>query len=203
MAQASPSANPKLDRVESQAAPGAMLRRGAAPADSTDGAPQKSDFPLSLGRPKSTRLKAAASRTGSFSGCWSASLHAFSLLPDFILYRLGIALGGLIFYRFDRRHRKIGIRNLEIAFPGKKRRRARAHPARVVHQPRPLPAPSTSGWADSFYRGLARRSHLQSPRRIGTKLTPTLPRQGRADPDARTSAVSRCCPRATRCTASR
>jgi Kdo2-lipid IVA lauroyltransferase/acyltransferase len=45
-----------------------------------------------------------------------AFLHLLSLLPDFILYPLGIA-GGYIFYLIDRRHAKIGMRNLEIAFP--------------------------------------------------------------------------------------
>jgi Kdo2-lipid IVA lauroyltransferase/acyltransferase len=117
MAQASPSANLKLDRNESPAAVGDMLRRGVAPADATDGAPQKSDFPLSGGRPKSTRLKLGLKDRLIF---WIlvAVLHAFSLLPDFILYKLGIACG-LIFHRFDSRHRKIGIRNLEIAFPEK------------------------------------------------------------------------------------
>jgi len=44
------------------------------------------------------------------------AIHALSLLPDFILYRLG-ETGGSIFYRLDRRHVRIGIRNLEIAFP--------------------------------------------------------------------------------------
>jgi lauroyl/myristoyl acyltransferase len=43
-------------------------------------------------------------------------LHLLSLLPDFILYPLGIAIGygG---YLIDRRRRKVGIRNLAIAFP--------------------------------------------------------------------------------------
>ena len=69
-----------------------MLRRGAAPAEATDGAPQKSDFPLSLGRPKSTRLKLGLKDRLIF---WIlvAVLHAVSLLPDFILYRVGIAFG--------------------------------------------------------------------------------------------------------------
>ncbi|MFZ0680885.1 lysophospholipid acyltransferase family protein [Candidatus Binatus sp.] len=117
MAPASPSANPKFDRNESQASTGDILRRGTAPAGSTDGAPQKSDFPVSLGKPKSTRVQLGLKDRLIF---WVliAVLHAFSLLPDFILYRLGIACG-LIFHRFDHRHRKIGIRNLEIAFPEK------------------------------------------------------------------------------------
>lgn len=45
-------------------------------------------------------------------------IHAFSLIPDFLLYPLGIA-GGLIGYCLDRRHLAIGMKNLEIAFPEK------------------------------------------------------------------------------------
>jgi Kdo2-lipid IVA lauroyltransferase/acyltransferase len=45
-------------------------------------------------------------------------LHALSLLPDFILYLLGIA-GGWIGYLIDGRHTRIGLRNLALAFPGK------------------------------------------------------------------------------------
>ncbi|MDO8434883.1 MAG: lysophospholipid acyltransferase family protein [Candidatus Binatus sp.] len=44
------------------------------------------------------------------------ALHAFSLLPDFVLYPLGVGCA-LLFYRFDGRHVKIGLKNLEIAFP--------------------------------------------------------------------------------------
>jgi KDO2-lipid IV(A) lauroyltransferase len=46
----------------------------------------------------------------------SAILHALSLLPDFILYPLGI-VGGFLGYCLDRRHVEIGMRNLSIAFP--------------------------------------------------------------------------------------
>jgi KDO2-lipid IV(A) lauroyltransferase len=93
------------------------LKRGAAPAGAINGAPGKSDFPLSRGAPKSTRIPLAFKDRLVF---WLmvAALHALSLLPDFILYRLGEACG-LIFHRFDARHRRIGIRNLEIAFPEK------------------------------------------------------------------------------------
>ena len=45
-----------------------------------------------------------------------AVIHVLSLLPDFILYPIGIA-GGLLVHRFDTRHTRIGMRNLEIAFP--------------------------------------------------------------------------------------
>ena len=43
-------------------------------------------------------------------------LHGLSLLPDFVLYRLGV-LGGWVAYLFDRGHLRVGMRNLEIAFP--------------------------------------------------------------------------------------
>jgi KDO2-lipid IV(A) lauroyltransferase len=43
-------------------------------------------------------------------------LHALSLIPDFLLYPLGI-LGGFIGYCLDRRHLEIGMKNLAIAFP--------------------------------------------------------------------------------------
>lgn len=45
-----------------------------------------------------------------------AGVHAFSLLPDFVLYSLGV-LGGFIGYWLDRRHVAIGMINLAIAFP--------------------------------------------------------------------------------------
>lgn len=45
-----------------------------------------------------------------------AILHLLSLLPDFVLYPLGM-LGGYIMYVADRRHVAIGMVNLGIAFP--------------------------------------------------------------------------------------
>jgi Kdo2-lipid IVA lauroyltransferase/acyltransferase len=45
-----------------------------------------------------------------------ATMHLVSLLPDFVLYPLGV-LGGMIAFRLDSRHVKIGLKNLEIAFP--------------------------------------------------------------------------------------
>ena len=47
-----------------------------------------------------------------------AILHTLSLIPDFILYPLGV-LGGRLGYRLDTRHVRIGMKNLEIAFPEK------------------------------------------------------------------------------------
>jgi len=46
----------------------------------------------------------------------AGTLHALSLIPDFILYRIGTA-AGFIAYLLDRRHVKIGMKNLEIAYP--------------------------------------------------------------------------------------
>jgi KDO2-lipid IV(A) lauroyltransferase len=45
-----------------------------------------------------------------------AMLHALSLIPDFILYPIGVACG-FIAYLLDRRHVKIGLKNLSFAFP--------------------------------------------------------------------------------------
>jgi KDO2-lipid IV(A) lauroyltransferase len=47
-----------------------------------------------------------------------AIMHLLSLLPDFILRPLGIS-GGLLGYWLDPRHQKIGLTNLEVAFPEK------------------------------------------------------------------------------------
>jgi KDO2-lipid IV(A) lauroyltransferase len=46
----------------------------------------------------------------------AGALYLFSLIPDFLLYPIGIA-GGFIGYQLDRRHHVIGLRNLAIAFP--------------------------------------------------------------------------------------
>ncbi len=45
-----------------------------------------------------------------------AIVHALSLIPDFILYPIGVACGFLA-YLLDRRHLKIGLTNLAFAFP--------------------------------------------------------------------------------------
>ncbi len=73
------------------------------------------DFPLAREIPQSMRIRLGLKDRLIF---WLlvGAIHALSLLPDFILYKLGVA-GGVIFHRLDRRHTRIGIRNLEIAFP--------------------------------------------------------------------------------------
>jgi KDO2-lipid IV(A) lauroyltransferase len=57
----------------------------------------------------------------------AGTLHALSLIPDLVLYRLRM-LGGLIAYALDRRHVRIGMRNLAIAFP----RRAEHERGRIL-----------------------------------------------------------------------
>ena len=113
MAQASPSANTKFDHRDADDLTGDVLKRGALTADGR----HEPVFPLSKGAPKSTRIQLGAKDRLIF---WMlvVALHVLSLLPDFLLYKLGIACG-LLFHRFDQRHRRIGIRNLEIAFPEK------------------------------------------------------------------------------------
>ena len=111
----SPSpASPEFDRRDSLDSPGDVLKRGAAPAGSANAAPTPT-FPVSRAMPKSMRMRLGLKDRLIF---WLmvGVIHALSLLPDFILYKLGVA-GGLIFYHLDRRHVRIGIRNLEIAFP--------------------------------------------------------------------------------------
>jgi len=51
-------------------------------------------------------------------------LHVLSLLPDFVLYPVG-ALAGYLGYYLDRRHVRIGLANLAIAFPDRNERERR------------------------------------------------------------------------------
>jgi len=113
---ATSTASSQLDRAQPPELASDVATRTAAAAGPVGDIPKPSDFPLSRGI-KSTRLKLGAKDSILF---WLmvATMHLLSLLPDFVLYRLGI-LGGLLVHRFDDRHRKIGMRNLEIAFPEK------------------------------------------------------------------------------------
>jgi len=52
------------------------------------------------------------------------ALHVLSLLPDFVLYQLGVA-GGWLGYLLDSRHIRIGLRNLALAFPDKRAKERR------------------------------------------------------------------------------
>lgn len=113
---ASSTASSQLDRRESPDLTGDVLTRTTGAAGSVGGKPKESDFPLARAI-TSSQLKLGLKDSILF---WLmvAMMHLLSLLPDFILYKLGI-LAGLLVHRFDDRHRKIGLRNLEIAFPEK------------------------------------------------------------------------------------
>jgi KDO2-lipid IV(A) lauroyltransferase len=174
MALASSPASPDLDRSDSPNLNGDVLKRSAPPADSTGAGPNKSDFPLSRGIPKSTRLK-----LGFWDGLifWLlvGAFHLLSLLPDFMLYQLGIACG-LIFHRFDHRHRRIGIRNLEIAFPEKSTaERERILRASYVNLGRTGAEYVRLG--GFFYRSLARRI-TYNRLDVWNELTPRYPGKG-------------------------
>ena len=168
------SASPRIDPRSGRDLAGDALRRSAAPADSANGGPKKSDFPLSRGIPKSTRIRLGLKDRLIFR-LMVGALHALSLLPDFVLYQLGIA-GGLIFHRFDHRHRRIGIRNLEIAFPEKSdAERSRILRASYINLGRTGAEYVRLG--GFFYRRLARRITYNGLD-IWNNLTPKYPGKG-------------------------
>ncbi len=167
-------ASSELDRNHSPDLNGDVLKRSATPADSTDDLPNKSDFPLSRGIPNSTRIRLGLKDRLIF---WLmvAAMHALSLLPDFILYQLGTAFG-LIFHRFDHRHRRIGIRNLEIAFPEKSAaERERILRASYINLGRIGAEYVRLG--GFFYRSLARRV-TYNRLDVWNELTPRYPGKG-------------------------
>src|SRR5208283_3006351 len=168
------SASPRIDPRSGRDLAGDGLRRSAAPADSANGGQKKSDFPLSRGIPKSTRIRLGLKDRLIFR-LMVGALHALSLLPDFVLYQLGIA-GGLIFHRFDHRHRRIGIRNLEIAFPEKSdAERSRILRASYINLGRTGAEYVRLG--GFFYRRLARRITYNGLD-IWNNLTPKYPGKG-------------------------
>ncbi len=173
MVSATSSASPEPDHRESLDSVADVLKRGAAPADSADGA-TKPDFPLSRGIPKTTRIPLGL-KDRLILWLMVAALHALSLLPDFILYRLGEGCG-LMFYRFDRRHVRIGIRNLEIAFPElsdvERRRILRASYINLGRT-----GAEYVRLGGFFYRGLARRITYNGLD-IWNNLTPKYPGKG-------------------------
>jgi Kdo2-lipid IVA lauroyltransferase/acyltransferase len=98
-------------------------RRGAAP--SADGAPrlEHAATGTEMSRagverpPRKSQLQLGFKDRALFY-LMVGVLHALSVIPDFLLYPLGM-LGGLIGYCLDRRHLQIGMANLAIAFPEK------------------------------------------------------------------------------------
>jgi Kdo2-lipid IVA lauroyltransferase/acyltransferase len=97
---------------------------GEAGDEPADSAQPRLDTKLPTERPRPHKQRRPPPLTELKLDFWSRSLfylmvgvlHLLSLLPDFVLYPLGM-LGGYIGYLLDRRHLKIGMRNLEIAFP--------------------------------------------------------------------------------------
>ena len=84
------------------------------------------------------------------------AIHALSILPDFILYPLGIA-GGWLGYHLDRRHARIGMRNLEIAFP----ERSESERRRILRE-----SYVNLGRSGAEYIRLAGFFHLRLKRRV-------------------------------------
>ena len=87
----------------------------SAAARSTNGVPRERPPLAGLKLGRKDRLLFLSMRT---------VLHIFSLLPDFVLYPLGV-LGGYIGYLADRRHVAIAMINLAIAFPERSLRERR------------------------------------------------------------------------------
>jgi len=114
MSSASTQPSPEIDRAQSPPRP-ILSRTLVAPSVSQSGPAKPSDFPRSRGIAQSEQLELGLKDRLIF---WIllAVIHVLSLIPDFILYPIGVA-GGLLVHRFDRRHARIGMRNLEIAFP--------------------------------------------------------------------------------------
>jgi len=92
------------------------------PGPRADAAGSSNGTPLISGLPRSRPIRPAQlnlnARERLMYWLMVAALHVFSLIPDFILLPLG-ALGGLIGFKLDGRHVRIGLKNLDIAFPEK------------------------------------------------------------------------------------
>ncbi len=114
------ASEPAEHRIDSSIQPeyqsGDVLRRSNLNGHAGD--PELEPMPESLWRPiRRSDLKLGLKDKLLF---WLmvATMHVVSLLPDFILYRLGV-LAGTLLYRYDHRHVRIGMKNLSIAFPEK------------------------------------------------------------------------------------
>jgi Kdo2-lipid IVA lauroyltransferase/acyltransferase len=117
---------PNLARIETEKENGATTSApGESTADADDaayantkatGAARSAQADGDAGKPSTlARLKLSRKDWWLFQSM-RAVVMAFSLLPDFILYRLGV-LGGYIGFLLDRRHVAIAMVNLAIAFP--------------------------------------------------------------------------------------
>jgi len=105
------------------AAPPGGVNRTAAAADAVAAAPPAGGGDVARARPPLAGLKLGRKDRLLFQ-LMRAAVFAFSLLPDFILYPLGV-FGGYIGFLLDRRHVAIGMINLAIAFPDRSERARR------------------------------------------------------------------------------
>lgn len=111
--------------MTSTQATGAELRESPARGSAPDHPPDyPSDWRLleNIGLPRARPIKPSGPKMGlvGYVLFWTAAvaLHVVSLLPDFVLYRIGM-FGALLSLYIDRRHARIGVANLKIAFPEK------------------------------------------------------------------------------------
>jgi KDO2-lipid IV(A) lauroyltransferase len=115
--------------------------------------------PESIGLPRARAIQPSGPELGWVSriNFWLllSALHAVSLLPDFVLYPLGM-LGGLAAFHLDRRHVRIGLKNLEIAYPHNSAA-ARRRILRESYLNLGRSAAEYIRLAGFFYRRLARR----------------------------------------------
>jgi KDO2-lipid IV(A) lauroyltransferase len=114
MSSAHSQPTPDIARTQSRGPGRKMLSRPAAPSGSQSGPAKETDFPRPRGI-QSAQLQLGLKDRLIFR-LMVVVLHVLSIIPDFILYPIGVA-GGLLTYFLDSRHVRIGIRNLEIAFP--------------------------------------------------------------------------------------
>jgi Kdo2-lipid IVA lauroyltransferase/acyltransferase len=125
-----PAENPSLGGAApaNRAGGGAETRdaSGDGAGEESDGADLSESAPSSgVGRerPPLAGLKLGRSDRILFQAM-RAAVYALSLLPDFVLYPLGV-LGGYAAYLLDRRHVAVGMINLGIAFPERSERERR------------------------------------------------------------------------------
>ncbi|MGH7779215.1 MAG: lysophospholipid acyltransferase family protein [Candidatus Binataceae bacterium] len=108
--------------MESAPTPETGLRAQAAGASARASATESAGPSLARGLPLKRPIKHAhlnlSVRERLLYWLMVGTLHVVSLIPDFILLPIG-ELGGLIGYWADRRHVRIGMKNLDIAFPEK------------------------------------------------------------------------------------
>jgi KDO2-lipid IV(A) lauroyltransferase len=120
--------------TENRSSAGAVAANGAdgnadtldRPGDDTDGADPSKSAPgggIRRERPSLAGLKLGR-RDWFLFQAMRAAVYALSLLPDFILYPLGM-LGGYAAYLLDSRHVAVGLINLAIAFPERSERERR------------------------------------------------------------------------------